>query len=192
MTRRIHVLPYPDLSGRSPVMIHGEVGKVDVTHELREIVAELREIPDLVMVIIDPLSAFASVNVADPSVAQIVGNILDKVAKELDCTFRSSFKGDGPDSYVGTIKKLGIDLGYTARGKIVWAVFAPTAGYHRGSLRGTYLGAAAEATLGAGVAANVLLGGTGGSIQLQPVSVGGQLGLNVAAAGTTVTLKAIN
>ena len=113
-------------------------------------------------------------------------------AKELDCTFRSSFKGDGPDTYVGTIKKLGIDLGYTARGKIVWAVFAPTAGYHRGSLRGTYLGAAAEATLGAGVAANVLFGGTGGSIQLQPVSVGGQLGLNVAAAGTTVTLKAIN
>ena len=113
-------------------------------------------------------------------------------AKELDCTFHSSFEGEELDSYVGTIKKLGIDLGYTARGKIVWAVFAPTAGYHRGSLRGTYLGAAAEATLGAGVAANVLLGGTGGSIQLQPVSVGGQLGLNVAAAGTTVTLKAIN
>ena len=108
-------------------------------------------------------------------------------AKELDCTFHSSFEGEELDSYVGTIKKLGIDLG-----KIVWAVFAPTAGYHRGSLRGTYLGAAAEATLGAGVAANVLLGGTGGSIQLQPVSVGGQLGLNVAAAGTTVTLKAIN
>lgn len=113
-------------------------------------------------------------------------------AKELDCVFRSSFKGEGRDSYVGTIKKLGVDLGYTARGKLVWAVFAPTAGYHRGSLRGTYLGAAAEATLGAGVSANVLLGGTGGSIQLQPVSVGGQLGLNVAAAGTTVTLKSVN
>ncbi|MBX9455892.1 MAG: DUF992 domain-containing protein [Rhizobium sp.] len=113
-------------------------------------------------------------------------------AKELDCVFRSSFKGEGRDTYVGTIKKLGIDLGYTARGKLVWAVLAPTAGYHRGSLRGSYLGAAAEATLGAGVAANILLGGTGGSIQLQPVSLGGQLGLNVAAAGTTVTLKAVN
>jgi hypothetical protein len=112
-------------------------------------------------------------------------------AKELDCTFRSSLEGEPRDTYVGTIKKLGIDLGYTARGKLVWAVFAPTAGYHRGSLRGTYLGAAAEATLGAGPAVNVLLGGTGGSIQLQPVSVGGQLGLNVAAAGTTVTLKAV-
>jgi hypothetical protein len=112
-------------------------------------------------------------------------------AKELDCAFRSSIEGENRDHYVGTIKKLGIDLGYTAGGKLVWAVFAPTAGYHKGSLRGTYLGAAAEATLGAGVVANVLLGGTGGSIQLQPVSIGGQVGLNVAAAGTTVTLKAI-
>lgn len=113
-------------------------------------------------------------------------------AKELDCVFRSSFKGEGRDTYVGTIKKLGIDLGYTAEGKLVWAVFAPTAGYHRGSLRGTYLGATAEATLGAGIGANVLLGGTGGSIQLQTVSLSGQLGLNVAAAGTTVTLKSMN
>jgi hypothetical protein len=112
-------------------------------------------------------------------------------AKELDCEFRSSMEGDGIDTYVGSIKKLGIDLGYTARGRLVWAVFAPTAGYHHGSLRGTYLGAAAEATLGAGIGANVLLGGTGGSIQLQPISVTGQLGLNVAAAGTTVTLKAV-
>jgi hypothetical protein len=112
-------------------------------------------------------------------------------AKELECEFRSSIEGDGLDTYVGTIKKVGIDLGYTARGRLVWAVFAPTAGYHHGSLRGTYLGAAAEATLGAGLGANVLLGGTGGSIQLQPISVTGQLGLNVAAAGTTVTLKAV-
>ncbi|RYG94544.1 MAG: DUF992 domain-containing protein [Alphaproteobacteria bacterium] len=112
-------------------------------------------------------------------------------AKELDCEFRSSIEGDGIDTYVGTIKKFGVDLGYTARGRLVWAVLAPTAGYHHGSLRGTYLGAAAEATLGAGLGANVLLGGTGGSIQLQPISVTGQLGLNVAAAGTTVTLKAV-
>lgn len=112
-------------------------------------------------------------------------------AKELDCAFRSSIEGEPRDTYVGTIKKLGIDLGYTAEGKLVWAVFAPTAGYHRGSLKGTYLGASAEATLGAGIGANVLLGGTGGSIQLQTISISGQLGLNVAAAGTTVTLKAI-
>jgi hypothetical protein len=112
-------------------------------------------------------------------------------AKELDCVFHSSFRGDPPDRYTGSVKKLGIDLGYTARGRLVWAVFAPTAGYHRGSLGGVYYGASAEATLGAGVGANVLLGGTKGSIQLQPLSVAGQLGLNVAAAGTTVTLASV-
>lgn len=112
-------------------------------------------------------------------------------AKELDCVFHSSFRGDPPDHYAGSVKKLGIDLGYTAEGRLVWAVFAPTAGYHRGSLGGVYYGASAEATLGAGIAANVLLGGTKGSIQLQPLSVAGQLGLNVAATGTTVTLNAV-
>jgi hypothetical protein len=112
-------------------------------------------------------------------------------AKELDCSFRS-VRGSRSDSYSGYVKKLGIDVGYTTRGKMVWAVFAPTAGYHRGSLGGTYVGAAAEATVGAGIGANVLLGGTEGSIQLQPVSVEGQLGLNVAAAGATVTLHPVN
>jgi hypothetical protein len=112
-------------------------------------------------------------------------------AKELDCVFNSSFRGDPPDLYTGSVKKLGIDLGYTARGKLVWAVFAPTAGYHRGSLGGVYYGASAEATLGAGIGANVLLGGTKGSIQLQPISVAGQLGLNVAASKTTVTLVSV-
>ncbi|MDH6265744.1 hypothetical protein M2360_001134 [Rhizobium sp. SG_E_25_P2] len=112
-------------------------------------------------------------------------------AKELDCSFRS-VRGSRGDSYSGYVKKLGIDLGYTTRGKMVWAVIAPTAGYHRGSLGGTYVGAAAEATVGAGIGANVLLGGTEGSIQLQPISVEGQLGLNVAAAGATVTLHPVN
>lgn len=113
-------------------------------------------------------------------------------AKELDCEFRSSIEGDGVDSYVGSIKKLGIDLGYTAEGKLVWAVFAPTAGYHRGSLAGLYVGATAEATLGAGVGANLLVGGTSGSIHLQTVSLTGQLGLNVAAGSASMTLTADN
>lgn len=120
------------------------------------------------------------------------GGYLLGSAKELDCVFRSSFRGDRPDHYAGSVKKLGIDLGYTTQGRLVWAVFAPTAGYHRGSLSGTYVGAAAEATLGAGVGANVLIGGTGGSVQLQIISLTGQLGVNVAAAGASVTLHSVN
>lgn len=115
-----------------------------------------------------------------------IGYVLGS-AKTVDCVFRS-IRGE-EDGYSGVIRKMGVDIGFTTRGRIVWAVFAPTAGYHRGSLGGLYQGATAEATLVAGVGANVLVGGTSGSIHLQTVSVSGQLGLNLAATGTSVTLS---
>lgn len=109
-------------------------------------------------------------------------------AKEMDCTFRST--NGLTEHYKGAIRKLGVDVGFTTKGKLIWAVFAPTAGYHRGSLGGVYDGATVEATVGAGIGANVLVGGTSGSISLQTISVSGQLGLNLAAAGTSMTLNA--
>jgi len=114
-----------------------------------------------------------------------VGYVLGS-AKSVDCVF-SSTRGE-QDAYSGVIRKMGVDLGFTTQGRIVWAVFAPTAGYHHGSLGGLYQGATAEATLGLGVGTNVLVGGTSGSIQLQTISVSGQIGLNLAATGTSVTL----
>lgn len=113
-------------------------------------------------------------------------------AKEVDCVFRSTLAGEASDHYAGEIRKLGVDVGFTTRSRLIWAVLAPTAGYHRGSLGGIYQGASAEATVGAGVGANVLVGGTAGSIHLQAISVTGQLGLNIAAAGTSMTLNAVN
>ena len=107
-------------------------------------------------------------------------------AKSVDCVF-SSTRGE-EDVYSGVIRKMGVDLGFTTQGRIVWAVFAPTAGYHHGSLGGLYQGATAEATLGFGVGTNVLVGGTSGSIHLQTISVSGQIGLNLATTGTSVTL----
>lgn len=114
------------------------------------------------------------------------GGYLLGSSKTLDCTFKST-RGT-LDHYTGFVRKFGVDLGYTAGGKIAWAVFAPTAGYHKGSLGGIYGGLSAEATAGVGIGANVLIGGTEGSIHLQPLSVTGQVGLNVAAASTSVTL----
>ncbi|MBW8285636.1 MAG: DUF992 domain-containing protein [Rhizobium sp.] len=119
-------------------------------------------------------------------VAGGVGYVLGS-AKQADCVF-SSMGGEALDRYSGTIRKMGVDVGFTTRSKLIWAVFAPTAGYHHGSLGGLYQGASAEATLGAGIGANILVGGTAGSIHLQTVSVTGQLGLNLAATGTSVTL----
>jgi hypothetical protein len=108
-------------------------------------------------------------------------------SKEMNCTFHS--RTGLTETYSGAIRKMGVDVGFTTRGKLVWAVFAPTAGYHKGSLGGIYDGATVEATVGAGLGANVLVGGTSGSIQLQTVSVTGQLGLNLAATGTSLTLN---
>jgi len=70
----------------------------------------------------------------------------------------------------------------TTGGVMVWAVYAPT-NRRRGALSGTYAGAAAEATLIAGLGANALVGGSDRTIALQPFSVQGQVGLNIAAGG---------
>ncbi|MCO5062845.1 MAG: DUF992 domain-containing protein [Rhizobiaceae bacterium] len=108
-------------------------------------------------------------------------------AKQINCTFQSVH--GGTDSYSGVVRKLGVDLGFTTHGRLVWAVFAPTAGYHHGSLAGRYRGATAEATIGLGAGANVLVGGTTGSVHLQLLSLTGQTGLNLAATGTSMTLN---
>jgi hypothetical protein len=71
---------------------------------------------------------------------------------------------------------------------MVWAVFAPTT-RRIGALAGNYAGASAEATVGAGLGANVLLGGSDRTIALQPLSVQGQAGLNVAAGVTELILR---
>jgi hypothetical protein len=71
---------------------------------------------------------------------------------------------------------------------LVWDVFAPTAGYRRGALAGSYGGATASATVGIGAGANVLIGGSDRSFTLQPVSIEGNTGLNVAAGIGAITL----
>src|SRR6185437_4971912 len=99
--------------------------------------------------------------------------------KDLTCMFTPSQPGPR-EVYVGSITKFGLDLGATAGGEMVWAVYAPTT-RRFGALAGRYGGDTAEATVGAGVGANVLVGGSNRTVTLQPLSVQGQAGLNVAA-----------
>jgi Protein of unknown function (DUF992) len=49
-----------------------------------------------------------------------------------------------------------------------------------GFLAGEYVGASGEVTVAAGLGANVLVGGSNRTVALQPISLGGQTGLNVA------------
>ena len=78
------------------------------------------------------------------------------------------------------MSRIGIDLGFTTGGRIIWAVFGTTNRY-AGMLSGRYVGATAEATVAVGLGANVLVGGSHGSVALQPVSVQGQSGFNIGA-----------
>jgi hypothetical protein len=107
-------------------------------------------------------------------------------SRSLNCAYSA-----GPGSaehYAGSISKFGVDIGYVQSAVIVWTVVAPTAHLAPGSLAGNYVGATASATVGVGVGANVLVGGSGNSIALQPVSIEGNTGLNVAAGIGSITL----
>ncbi len=107
-------------------------------------------------------------------------------SKGVDCVFDRA-DGKPRERYTGDISKLGIDIGITEKSYIRWLVFVPGS-IKAGALAGGYAGGSAEATVGIGLGANVLVGGFEKSIALQPVSIQGQEGLNVAAGITTLTL----
>ena len=106
-------------------------------------------------------------------------------SRALRCVF--SHPGFG-EHYAGTISKFGVDIGYTQGAVIIWTVFAPTASLRPGALAGNYVGATGSATVGVGVGANVLIGGSNHTITLQPVSIDGSTCLNVAAGIGAISL----
>ncbi len=107
--------------------------------------------------------------------------------KEVTCMFTPSAGGPA-EVYVGSISKFGLDIGATAGGEMVWAVYAPTSG-RVAALAGNYGGGSAEATLGVGLGANVLVGGSNRTVTLQPISVQGQAGLNLAVGVAGLELR---
>ena len=124
------------------------------------------------------------VGVLECVVAPGVGLIIVS-SKEVNCTFKSNGRNE---HYHGSTGKLGVDIGFTNKSYLSWLVFAPGE-VHRGALAGSYVGASAQATVIAGLGANVF-GGWSDSINLQPLSVQGQTGLNVAAGLASLNLQA--
>lgn len=105
-------------------------------------------------------------------------------SRDLNCVYSTT-----GEHYVGSINKYGVDIGFTKGGVIVWTVIAPTANLAPGTLGGHYAGATAGATAVVGVAAHALVGGNNNTITLQPLSIEGNQGLNVAAGIAEVTLR---
>ena len=118
-----------------------------------------------------------------PRVGLVVGS-----RQNLQCIFRSNTSGQ-QYTYTGRITRVGLDLGVTAGGRMFWAVFAPTSRVYRSTLIGNYVGASGNAALGVGLGANVLIGGSHRTISLQPLSVEGQLGVNLALGVSRLTLR---
>ncbi len=108
-------------------------------------------------------------------------------SKDMRCTYSPNH--GKYDHYNGVVNKWGVDIGFTNGGVMVWAVLAPTNDVAPGALEGDYGGVTASATVAVGAGANVLVGGSHDTISLQPVSVEGNTGLNVAAGVGAITLR---
>ena len=106
-----------------------------------------------------------------------------------ECVYRNN-QGH-TKKYNAELSRLGVDIGVTGNKTVVWAVIGvdgKSNGGH-GGLKGTYTGVNAEATLVVGVGVNALVGGFKSGIVLNPVSISGQTGLNVAAGVATLRLE---
>lgn len=108
--------------------------------------------------------------------------------RALNCDYTPA-NGGPHQHYVGTISRFGLDLGPQGPGKLTWDVVSLGGALGPGALAGDYTGASASATVGVGVGANALVGGAGGGVTLQPLSVEAQSGLNVAAGVGALTLE---
>jgi hypothetical protein len=116
------------------------------------------------------------------SIGFIVGSVTN-----LGCVLRVD--GMLEDRYIATIRKVGVDLGITEESALAWGVWAPVARLGPGDLSGDYAGAQGSASVGVGVGGNALVGGSNNSIALQPLSVQGQVGINVAAGLESLELR---
>jgi hypothetical protein len=119
------------------------------------------------------------------SVSSGVGLIVGS-QRNVNCLFKPDY--GPPEAYQGGITRVGLDVGVTTGGAFYWTVFAGTNRY-AGMLAGSYVGASAEATIAAGLGADVLVGGSDRTVALQPLAIQGQAGLDVAAGATKLDLR---
>jgi hypothetical protein len=116
------------------------------------------------------------------SIGFIIGSVTN-----LGCVLRVD--GLPEDRYIATIRKVGVDLGITQETALAWGVYSPVARLGPGDLSGNYAGAQGSASVGVGGGGNVLVGGSANSISLQPLSLQGQVGLNLAAGLESLELR---
>lgn len=118
-----------------------------------------------------------------PRVGLVLGS-----RQDMRCVFIANATGE-QYTYRGTIRRVGVDIGVTRGGRLFWAVFARNSQIGRGTLRGSYVSASGNVAVGFGLGAKVLIGGSRRTITLQPLSIEGQVGLNLALGVTNLVLR---
>lgn len=118
-----------------------------------------------------------------PSVGLIVGS-----RQRMRCRFVSA-SDHRIERYLGTVTRFGLDLGLTVGGVMTWSVLARQRRIGRGVLAGHYVGASANASAGVGIGAKALIGGSRRTTMLQPLSLSGRVGINLAAGVAGLTLR---
>jgi hypothetical protein len=117
-----------------------------------------------------------------PTASFIVGSV-----HQLACVFQLD---RGPQyRYYGVVRRVGLDIGFTEQSALAWAVFAPTHRIGPGDLSGNYGGLTAGGAIGIGGSANAMVGGSNNGLALQPLSLEGQTGLNVAVGIAGLELR---
>jgi len=116
-------------------------------------------------------------------------NLILHSTVDVKCTFKST-AGGSVEKYKGeTGVGLGIDLSYKRQETIGYTVMS--ADFKAGSyqLAGKYGGVGASATVGAGVGAQVLIGGNARSISLQPLVLSASTGAGGSGGLTYLFLE---
>src|SRR4029079_6145050 len=119
---------------------------------------------------------------------QNIGFVVGSVPS-LECVLQSA--GRRPEPHISTVRRIGVDLGFTDQTRFSWAVNAPNSRLGRGELAGSYGGVGANASIGIGGGGNFLVGGRATAVAVRRISVQAQTGLNVAAGVAGLELEAV-
>jgi len=111
--------------------------------------------------------------------------------KSMECRFVPTSPNIPEQGYQGAINMVGLNIGISAGGVLGWAVMAPTGGIPAGALAGEYVGASGDIGLGIGAGTNVLIGGSGRSYALQPVSLEGSVSVKIALGVSALKLRPV-
>ena len=145
----------------------------------------------LILIVPSPAAAQNARAVAGTLTCQGQGSVgLVLGSKErLVCKY-SPVGGGAERRFDGTITRVGLDIGVRGKSVMIWTVLGSTGQLPHENLVGNFAGVSAEAAIGIGAGANALIGGNKKSVVLQPLSVKGSTGVNLAVGVSGLRLEA--